>query len=250
MSTGYFGRAVPLALRGFSKLQCSRWTAERTTESFLLPSSLPSGTHVVLLLNRRRQIEYCDSWLSVREAWERVLTDRGLHQKGEMQMYMCCMLPRFWLFRPMWYLRMRQWQDLLQQDEEPSVHLLSCTSWSDFHENMQIHNDGRSYGLIIRNDGEILWASDDAFKAHLQEKDMVRVVNKECTWRADEMQKLLQDPTAGGRLEGSSSSTPNYAAEETHAAASLAKEGSAPDAPTETTKEGSEPSRTSAAGGA
>merc|ERR1711948_25853 len=64
--------------------------------------------------------------------------------------------------------------------------------------------------MVIRNDGEILWASDDAFKEHLQEKAMVRVVNQECEWRVDEQQKLLQGG-ASGVLEGADNPGPNPA---------------------------------------
>lgn len=163
----------------------------------------------MLLLNRRRQIEHCDSWLSVREAWERVLSERGLHVKGEMQMYICCLLPRIWPLRWMWYWRMGQWTELLHEEGQESVHLLSTTAWAkDFHERMQIHNDGRAYALVIRNTGQILWASDDAFKEHLQEKAMVQVVNEEVTYRREEQLAMLADPRPEGRLGDGDSAPP------------------------------------------
>jgi len=203
MSAGYFGRAVPLTLRRFVQLPCIRHSVDRTKDGFLLPKGLPEGVHVVLLLNRRRQIEHCDSWLSVREAWERVLEERGLHVKGEMQMYICCLLPRLWPLRWMWYWRMGQWTNLLQTEDQESVHLLSTTAWAkDFHERMQIHNDGRAYALVIRNTGQILWASDDAFKEHLQQKAMVQVVNEEVNYRMEEHLDMLADPKPEGVLGG------------------------------------------------
>jgi len=223
MSTAHFGRAVPLGLRRFTRLPCAVHSAmtppaevvagSATTaaapRTMVLPQSLPPGVHVVLLMNRRRQIEHCDSWLSVREAWDRVLADRGLRQEGEMQMYICCLLPKFWPLRWIWRWRIRQWQELLAEEDHPSVHLLSTTAWtSGFHDTLQIPNDGRAYAMVIRNDGEILWASDDAFKEHLQEKAMVRVVNQECEYRVDEQQKLLQSSVAGGELEEGAESTP------------------------------------------
>merc|ERR1719410_167511 len=144
MSTAYYGRAVPLALRRFVRLSCERHgTQSQKAGQLVLPSGLPSGVHVVFLLNRRRQIEYADSWLGVREAWERILQDRNLGRKGEMQMYICCLLPRFWPLRWIWRWRITQWQDLLQEEGVPSVHLLSTAEWrkNGFHDQLQIPND-------------------------------------------------------------------------------------------------------------
>merc|ERR1719362_1494774 len=105
---------------------------------------------------------------------------------------------------------MSQWRALLEEEGHPAVHLLSTKGWaSNFHESMHIHNDGRAYAMVIRNDGEILWGSHDAFKEHLQEKQMVRVVSQECEWREEERQRLLQGATAG------QASLPEGTAEET-----------------------------------
>merc|ERR1712031_78874 len=77
-------------------------------------------------------------------------------------------------------------------DDNPNVHLVSTTHWSeDFHEQMCIHNDGRSYGMLVRNDGEIVWASHDKFKEHLQTDHMVRTVNRECEYRIYEQERVL-----------------------------------------------------------
>eukprot|EP00929_Paragymnodinium_shiwhaense_P054461 TRINITY_DN27299_c0_g1_i1.p1 TRINITY_DN27299_c0_g1~~TRINITY_DN27299_c0_g1_i1.p1 ORF type:complete len:280 (-),score=48.30 TRINITY_DN27299_c0_g1_i1:71-910(-) len=238
MSTAHYGRAVPLALRRFRKLPCithprpppvasaeadgeggvddaaarasvgassSRAPAPESAE-FELPSSMPQGLHVVLLLNRLKQIEHVDSWLSVREAWERLLHERGHKQEGELQMYITCLLPRFWPLRWLWRRRMSEWSEMLG-DENPSVHMLSSTaSQSEFYEKMQIPNDRRLYAMLIRNDGEIIWASHDKFKEHMQEKAMVHVVNRECKWRADEQQKLLEASSkVAGELDETSS---------------------------------------------
>lgn len=191
MSTAHYGRAVPLALRRFVKLPC---VTHGSSKPLLLPSEMPNGVHVVLLLNRLRQIEHADSWLSVRVAWERLLKERGIRTEGDMQMYICCVLPWFPLLRWWWHWRMQQWSQLLQE-EHPSVHLLSTSTRArarDFYTKMQIPNDSRCYAMVIRNNGEILWASHDKFQEHLQEKDMVRTVNEECDWRITEQDRLLE----------------------------------------------------------
>mmetsp|Transcript_94124 Transcript_94124/g.280897 ORF Transcript_94124/g.280897 Transcript_94124/m.280897 type:complete len:261 (+) Transcript_94124:69-851(+) len=210
MSTAHYGRAVPLALRRFARLRCKQQGPPGAPPlgELELPSGLPPGIHVVLLMRRRRHIEHADSWLGVREAWERVLAERGLRQEGELRLYICCLLPRFWPLRPFWYWRLRQWTRLLEEeglsDAKPdggpaAVHLLTNTTWSrtGFYDQMHLHDDGRAYAMVLRNDGEILWGSHDAFKEHLQEKAMVTVVHRECHYRENEQQNLLPGPPAG-----------------------------------------------------
>uniref|UniRef100_A0A7S1AEU3 Uncharacterized protein n=1 Tax=Noctiluca scintillans TaxID=2966 RepID=A0A7S1AEU3_NOCSC len=198
MSTAHYGRAVPLALRRFVRLPCTKHVFDGPSEQLALPSGMPSGLHVVLLLSRRRHIEHADSWLSVREVWERLLAERALRKEDEMQMYICCLLPRFLPLRWIWRYRMRHWQQLLRDECPSSVHLLSTDEWSaGFHDRMGIHDDGRAYAMMIRNDGEILWASHDAFQEHLQEKDMVRIIKEEVQWRQDNQQALLGQAAQG-----------------------------------------------------
>ncbi|CAE8605591.1 unnamed protein product, partial [Polarella glacialis] len=173
MSTAYYGRAVPLALRRFVKLPCRVHSpvSLRAVGDIQLPQGMPPGVHVVLLVTRQNHIEHADSWLGVRSAWERLLKERGTGIEGEMQMYICCLLPRFLPLRLMWRWRMRAWGTLLQAEEHSKVHVISTRAWADgFYDKMQIHNDGRAYALVVRNDGEIIWASHDKFKEHLQER--------------------------------------------------------------------------------
>ncbi|CAJ1350417.1 unnamed protein product [Effrenium voratum] len=146
MSTAYYGRAVPLALRRFAKLPC-RLHGRR--QELVLPEGLPTGVHVVMLMTRRKHIEHADSWLGVRAACERLLTERGIALKGEMQMYICCLLPRFWPLRWVWRYRMWTWASLLEDEEHKNVHILSSTTWpADFFHRMTIHNDGRAHTMV------------------------------------------------------------------------------------------------------
>lgn len=189
MSTAYYGRAVPLALRRFARLKCIPHA--KPNHQIVLPGDLPSGVHVVLLINRLRQIEHADSWLGVREAWDRLLAENGIRQQGEMQMYICCMLPSFWPQRWWWKWRIRGWANLVQKDY-PDVHLLAAPQNVQFYSDMCIHNDRRAYAMVIRNDGEILWGSHDKFEEKLQERQMVQIVREEVDWRIDEADRLLE----------------------------------------------------------
>mmetsp|Transcript_50146 Transcript_50146/g.119379 ORF Transcript_50146/g.119379 Transcript_50146/m.119379 type:complete len:298 (+) Transcript_50146:87-980(+) len=229
MSTAHYGRAVPVALRRFPKVQFQRFrlpaapdlsgteTSENSekeggetgrpgeagaTEAaarrhllkpeLLLPKDIGDGVHVVLLLNRLRQIESADSWLSVREVFERQLQEQQLHREGELQMYICCLLPGFWPLRWLWRWRMYVWDDLLGEDH-PAVHILSTTEWtSSMYDRLGVHNDGRAYALLIRRNGEIIWASHDKFKENKHERLMVKVIREEVQWREEEQAKLLE----------------------------------------------------------
>ncbi|CAK9069557.1 unnamed protein product [Durusdinium trenchii] len=161
----------------------------------MLPDGLPTGVHVVMLMTRRKHIEHADSWLGVRSACERLLMERQMALKGEMQMYLCCLLPRFWPLRWFWRYRMCSWARLLEEEEQTQVHILSCTKWSSFFQKMQIHNDGRAHTMVIRNDGEILWVGHDRFQEQFHEREMVNVVNEECQSREDA--KLLEGGVTG-----------------------------------------------------
>merc|ERR1711972_1312295 len=100
---------------------------------------------------------------------------------------------------------MRVWCDLLR-DDYPSVHLLASAAWTPaFYNRMGLHNDGRAYAMIIRNDGSILWGSHDKFQEHLQEKEMVRAMQEEVEVRVEERQILLEQKKAEA-LEKSSGS--------------------------------------------
>merc|ERR1711990_332038 len=124
----------------------------------------------------------------------------GIRTEDDMQMYICCMLPRFWPLRWLWRWRMKVWCDLIRE-EHPSAHIIASSSWtSDFYDHMGIHNDGRSYAMIIRNDGSILWGSHDKFKEHRQQKDMVRVMQEEVEERVEEQRLLLETREAEAQL--------------------------------------------------
>merc|ERR1711957_1159827 len=132
--------------------------------------------------------------------------------EGEMRMYVCCLLPWFWPLRMYWHWKIRQWSELLRKDH-PEVHVLSTNAWREgFYERMAIHNDGRLYNMVLRNDGEILWASDDKFKEQVQEKHMVRVAKEEIQTRVDEKQKLIEAAAEGYLDKPDASTTDNTAA--------------------------------------
>jgi len=142
-----------------------------------------------------------------REVWDRVLKERQIRQDGEMQMYICCLMPRFWPLQWLWKRRMAQWWQLVQEEEVRNVHLVFTDACrKEFYERMLLHDDGRSYAMVIRNNGEILWGSHDGFKENLQQKEMVRVVNEECQWRMDQHEKLLE-ASSKGAIEASKSET-------------------------------------------
>lgn len=70
-------------------------TSETTATSFetggkiLLPDELPAGMQLVVLLTKLKHIESVDSWLSVRQALEHVMSEQKLEVKieGDLHMY-------------------------------------------------------------------------------------------------------------------------------------------------------------------
>lgn len=193
MSTAHYGRAVPVALRRFGRLQMI--PVKMPHEPVVLPNDLPSGMHCVILLTRLKHIANLDSWLGVRAALERLMGEQSsvARVQGEMNMYVCCLLPWFWPLRILWRYKARKWQERLDTEEEfAKVSLYtSVVDRETFLEKMCIHNDGRSYGLLIQNDGEIMWCSHDGFQPE-QERGVIKVVKEEIIYRETRAERLLE----------------------------------------------------------
>ena len=49
----------------------------------------------------------------------------------------------------------------LEADDREKIEFMTTLTWkSKYFEEMHLHEDGRAWGFLIKNDGEILWASD------------------------------------------------------------------------------------------
>eukprot|EP00397_Hematodinium_sp_SG-2012_P046010 GEMP01051845.1.p1 GENE.GEMP01051845.1~~GEMP01051845.1.p1 ORF type:complete len:222 (+),score=49.73 GEMP01051845.1:187-852(+) len=201
MSTAHYGRAVPVAMRRFGRIQIVPVNAPK--EPLTLPADLPSGMHCVILLTRLKHIANLDSWLGVREAIDRLMQEQSsvAQVDGEMNMYVCCMLPWFWPWRLLWRYKAWKWQEKLAENEFEKVTLYTAVIDRErFLENMCIHNDGRSYGLIIQSDGEIMWCSHDGFEPE-QERGVIKVIREEIVYRETRAERLLEGAPEK-RLEG------------------------------------------------
>jgi len=108
-------------------------------------------------------------------------------------MYVCCLLPWFWPLRLLWRYKARRWQEKLDADDDfTKVSLYTSLIDRDrFLENMSIHNDGRSYGMLIQNSGEIMWCSHDGFQPE-QEQGVIKVVKEEIAYRETRAERLLE----------------------------------------------------------
>jgi len=94
----------------------------------------------------------------------------------------------------------RAWQQMLEDnDVGQKVSLYTSTfSREAFLEGICLHNDGRSYGLIIQNDGEIMWCSHDGFQPE-QELGVLKVVKEEIVHRETRAERLLEDKRASAK---------------------------------------------------
>lgn len=76
------------------------------------------------------------------------------------------------------------------------LEFLTTVTWKQrFFDNMGLHNDGRAYGLLVKNDGEILWCSDDEFKEFEKKNNadlVMKAVKEEFVWRETRMNRLLE----------------------------------------------------------
>ncbi|CAD7935456.1 unnamed protein product [Amoebophrya sp. A120] len=154
----------------------------------------------------------------------------GLSSSGdEMRMYVVCMLPIFPLTRLMWHFFVRRWRNKLEKyfaevrslkdhshsesttsikscedplgEEAGKIEFLTTVTWkSQYFREMKLHEDGRAWGFLVKNDGEILWCSDEDFDEDTQGPMVEKAVEEEVQWRVKRQALLLGE--MGGQSAG------------------------------------------------
>ncbi|CAD7960172.1 unnamed protein product [Amoebophrya sp. A25] len=172
-------------------------------------------------------------------------TDLSAEGKNEMGMYIICMLPIFPPLRLLWRFCIHRWRkkmenffrdntgvieddmdnswyrqlqmkragadaETIQQNVVKSTFLTSLTWKSAYFQRMHLHEDGRAWGFLVKNDGEILWASDETFEdeakfgaqgRRAQEAMIRRAVDEEFTFRETRWSRLLEAGSRAGETK-------------------------------------------------
>jgi hypothetical protein len=162
MSTGHFGRAVPVGLRRFPLLR-GRTLEGRKVE---FPTDLQptdAAFHVVSLNFKNKHVWNARTWAGLHSSLELMTQTQGTLKVGSM--YHVFIFPRFFmLWSPIWRRRCRAWAD--ENHILPQNVLVVYGDREAICDDIGVLNDGRQYGFMIRNSGKVLFAADGRYLSH------------------------------------------------------------------------------------
>lgn len=161
MSTGHFGRAVPVGLRRFPLLRGK--TLGGTKMEFptdLKPQDAPF--HVVTLNFKNKHVWNARTWAGLHSSLELL---QQHNEKNIGSMFHVFIFPRFFmLWSPWWKRRCRSWAE---ENYIPPENVMVVYGDRDaICEDIGIFNDGRQYGFIMRNSGKVLFAAHGRYLSH------------------------------------------------------------------------------------
>jgi hypothetical protein len=157
MSTGHFGRAVPVGLRRFPLLNGTTLSGSK----FTFPTDLEplnSPYHVATINFKNKHVWNARTWAGLHSSLE-LMEAQSNNQIG---MYHVFILPTLHiLWSPFWKRRCKSWAN---ENDIPLENVLVVYGDRDaICDDIGIFNDGRQYGFLIRNTGKILFATDGRY---------------------------------------------------------------------------------------
>jgi hypothetical protein len=166
MSTGHFGRAVPVGLRRFPILIGRTLAGSKVSvPSELKPSSAP--LHVMTVNFKNKHVWNARTWAGLHSSVELLLQHAGMIESPEHRpgMYHVWLLPTVhWLWSPLWKQRCRGWAKENGIPEENVIVVYG--NRDEISEDIGIFNDGRQYAFLLDNDGKVHFATDGRYLSH------------------------------------------------------------------------------------
>ena len=156
MSTGHFGRAVPVGLRRFPLLHGRTLEGSKIVfPTDLAPLNAPFN--VATFNFKNKHVWNARTWAGLHSSLEL------MRPAGEaLGMYHVWLFPtvhRLW--SPIWRRWCRSWAE---ENGIPASNVIAVYGDRDaICEDIGIFNDGRQYGFLIRNSGKVLFASDGRY---------------------------------------------------------------------------------------
>ena len=162
MSTGHFGRAVPVGLRRFPLLKGMNLNGEKLVfPAQLEPQNAPF--HVATINFKNKHVWNARTWASLHSSLALLEQHKGSQTIGSM--YHVFVFPwLYMLWGPLWRRRCQQWAD---DNHIPRTNVMVVYGDRDaICEDIGIMNSGRQYGFLIRNSGKVLFAADGRYLNH------------------------------------------------------------------------------------
>lgn len=160
MSTGHFGRAVPVGLRRFPLLHGKTLSGSRIVFPIeLKPSEAPY--HVSTINFKNKHVWNARTWAGVHSSLELM----EAHNHNQIGMYHVFIFPSLYiLWSPVWKRRCKVWA---RENAIPEENVIVVYGDRDaICDDIGIFNDGRPYGFILRNTGKVLFATDGRYLSH------------------------------------------------------------------------------------
>lgn len=161
MSTGHFGRAVPVGLRRFPLLSGRTLGGSK----FVFPTDMePQAApfHVATINFKNKHVWNARTWAGLHSSLE-LLEGHNGHAIGSV--YHVFVFPTLYmLWAPLWKRRCRAWA---AENHIPLDNVLVV--YGDRNaicEDIGIYNDGRQYGFLMRNSGKTIFAADGRYLSH------------------------------------------------------------------------------------
>jgi len=156
MSTGHFGRTVPVTLRRFPSLHAKDLLGEK----LLFPTDLPSAPfHVATINFKNKHVWNARTWAGLHSSLELLQQHRGDHIGHIYHLFVFPSLYKLW--SPIWKYRCKSWA---LENKIPLQHVLVVYGDRDaICNDIGILNDGRQFAFLIRNSGKVLYASDGRY---------------------------------------------------------------------------------------
>ena len=170
MSTGHFGRAVPVGLRRFPLLHGKTLGGSK----FEFPTQLPDAPfHVVTMNFRNKNVWNARSWHGLQSSLE-ILQTHAVETKPGM--YYLWLLPTVhWLWAPIWKRRCRAWANENGISENSVVVVYG--NRDEITDEIGIHNDGRMYAFLMRNTGKVFFATDGRYLSNKHDFHIHKAIN-------------------------------------------------------------------------
>ena len=189
MSTGHFGRAVPVGLRPFPLLVGKTLSgAKIVIPSQLNPPEAP--LHVMTLNFKNKHVWNARTWAGLHSSVELLLQHSGMIESPEQRpgMYHVWLFPTIhWLWSPFWKRRCRVWAAENGIKEENVVVVYG--NRDEITEEIGIFNDGRQYAFLLDNNGKTHFATDGRYLSHKHDFSIHKAVQT----LIDQRQKTASD---------------------------------------------------------
>lgn len=176
MSTGHFGRAVPVGLRPFPLLIGRTLGGSKVViPSEFKPSEAPF--HVLTLNFKNKHVWNARTWAGLHSSVELLLDHAGMisspaHRPG---MFHVWLLPTVhWLWSPLWKRRCRAWADENGIDRENVMVVYG--NRDEITEDIGIMNDGRQYVFLVDNAEKVHFATDGRYLSNKHDFNIHKAV--------------------------------------------------------------------------